>query len=146
MLEHYKPAALSLFCASSRVSCCQVAEISQTLTSLKLGVSFLPFWCWPCNWPKVPCLHLCLVKARRCLSVTSPVLFWQVNPQRVCSFPEALLSLLLESLQLLNSTAETQIKLNCARCTSYQPCLRHERLSVSVNSAVLCRGKLPELQ
>lgn len=41
MLEHYKPAALSLFCASSRVSCRQVAEISQTLTSLKLGFVFL---------------------------------------------------------------------------------------------------------
>lgn len=41
MLEHYEPAALSLLCASSSVSYCQVAEISLTLTSLKLGVSFL---------------------------------------------------------------------------------------------------------
>lgn len=41
MLEHYKPAAVSPFCASWRVCCYQMAEISLTLSPLKLCASFL---------------------------------------------------------------------------------------------------------
>lgn len=41
MLEHYKPVALSPFCASSRVCCHQMAGISLTLSSVKLCAAFL---------------------------------------------------------------------------------------------------------